>query len=1360
MNRLCIVVCLTSLMFFPKLQAQDPPDWIQQLPTVSQVTPVSTLTDLDFSAINEVQYASLVHQAKAGVRELLGPMDSAQEKKFNATWTPMFDYPAQECLDYLQQVIPLVEQTVRLRAALIQHLQEYQSVWDQAGYAVAYSEEAGEMLMQEVAREAASIRSIQAALEQATTQLEALGDPPQPGALKNEASRRYHRAMANLERLLGIMPPLEGGYERTGLVSFSYYGDDINQPCLSRIPVSDTLVEEVYKAWRVESDGLVLVYNYTETTSDGPQEEGLFSFLDNEPEEWWCFYAEPSDTGWATYSYDEDEEEVMVTATFYRPDGERLIVDSVTLVNGRFDDATHTTYDRKPVEQIGKAYPTGESEQSIGKMIDEAGEDLQEARGTFLKGRAAFGQYLQNNGFMPDMPDADQLYWVLKDVRLTQAIDDQRWITQTDWEEVVVTPTEVKADETSLKISWEKKTTQYEMRAGSSSLDKVQDNQAFIVSPDDEDVGAPPMQRVVSDVKTESFAVDMHWETAPAVVRDGGYWAMHPTGQGTGTWAIDGLFDLEHFELMGRSLSLGGLGSSYLLSETEPDPERDIDIFGGDNADHLKSFTCDNSSIQRECYLQLRCSEIHGDQSRFVIPIVAASEGGAIKVDFIYSLQALDEDTADAMARSHDIPVETLDLSRKIDQEAVAQQAAEQEAQQERVALHQANIAYCRQTIDRLQADATALQEQLKSGQVQASDIERLNQLRFMITCQQSNLMAEQDRITELQTGQPTFRRTPFDEMCRAQVVHKAEIEARKADAAARALKKAHWLTRKLDVVQRRKAYELIDKCIQNGGATEPAAWGQLNHAMQNIYQGEQALEMAKIEEDIAWKQAQLDAVQNIKTGADVGMTLLPMAGGPMAVAIAYQTGCGYVEGGIWEGVKRGVTTYSDAADVAVSAYDGWQAGGWWGMVESASVSLLMNKGPEVALGRLKMRTSGGFDGGYGEINIGKAHSGSGKIDADVPTRTTVSSRGAEAIEAAKFQQEMEYGKALGDDFFSAHARLRTAEIKGTATKAELDAMRMEVRQKAAAVAHSMPAKSYLKYGAPPAKGKAYSETMDDILGDAVAAYNWEMRSRGYNEQTLFHCRNASSTGAGMDADLALKQQPDTLPIRGDDGSVTYQKNNWLTQNGEPVSLIKYQKEGSEVLAQAYKKVSGGYSAKQSFIDMTTSIHPESYPDLMWLSVPKPGAHADIEITTQKLDSFFGQVDPGKLPENLGVTTTKAEIMFKEHPELRKLGSMMETCRGTAKDLDTKFIPLVESKIRKIESIEPGKRTPTDIENLKELRNTHQQLTECKQCFNEIGKGEIPPYEWRQRFRTVTGGQDAVAVTKRLAKITEMAGQL
>lgn len=359
-----------------------------------------------------------------------------------------------------------------------------------------------------------------------------------------------------------------------------------------------------------------------------------------------------------------------------------------------------------------------------------------------------------------------------------------------------------------------------------------------------------------------------------------------------------------------------------------------------------------------------------------------------------------------------------------------------------------------------------------------------------------------------------------------------------------------------------------------------------------------------------------------------------------------------------------------------------------------------------------------------------------------------------DAIRAGQFKQEMEWGETLAKDAFRDYSRLRTAEIRGDLGAEELTALRMQVRQKMAAVSHSMTAKSYLKYKAPPRMGRAYTEVHDEILDDAVRAFNWEMKNMGYNEQTLTQFRNKSSMDPGMDADIGLVEKSYITQAEGPDGQKFLVENPWLTRHGEKVSLRQYQADASPVMAAAYKKVSGGYGAKQSFVDFTTSIGRESYLDKTWLNLPKAGPHSDLPAVQKQLDGFFGKIDPDLTPQALGVTPTKAEIMFREHPELRPLGSMMETCRGAAKDLDTKFIPLVDSKIRQLEGLPEGKRTPDLLRKLGELRDTRQYLQQCRDCMSDIGKGATHPARWVQDFRMITGGEDPVAVTRRLAKMT------
>ncbi len=200
--------------------------------------------------------------------------------------------------------------------------------------------------------------------------------------------------------------------------------------------------------------------------------------------------------------------------------------------------------------------------------------------------------------------------------------------------------------------------------------------------------------------------------------------------------------------------------------------------------------------------------------------------------------------------------------------------------------------------------------------------------------------------------------------------------------------------------------------------------------------------------------------------------------------------------------------------------------------------------------------------------------------------------------------------------------------------------------------------------------------------------------------------------------------------------------------------MEEWQKAARKVMADNYKHVSGGYSAHQSFVDATTSVHAESYKDLAWLTLPKAGPHADLGKISKAQDQIFAKLNPELTSHDLDITAKKAEIMFKEHPELRKLGSMMETCRGTAKDLDTKFLPLFDSKIRQLEAIPAAKRSPQATQKLKELKSSREYLEQCRKCFNDIGKGATPPARWMNDFRLITGGEDPIAVTKRLAKMT------
>ena len=1325
------------------------PEWVANLPDVPEVQPVPVAPGIDYSALTDAQYAGAVRAAKEACRRLLGPLSAAQQVAFEEKWQPMLDYPAPPCVEYLQKLVPVVEKALGTRAALADNLLVYDRLWNEAGYAAYYDEAAGAQVMEAVARQAAVLESLKETMQALMEEMAALGDPPDAAQLKAQASSRHERAMRALRRLLGKSAPLQGAYDRTDRVSYEYYNDDRDKPYFSMDPVRGRLCRHVYLPLSKDPTGPVLFYQFVRRAPS--KGGGLFS-LDLGPENFNVFYAEPEAGVWVAYDYDEEDGET--TATFYRPTETQLIIDEFILRDGELQEAEREAFARRPLDGSIKRYPDEMDAKKLNKLLREHKADLQESVRLFDRGRQAFQRYVRTNGFLPEMPRPGGLHWVLKDVQVTSKFDREVQITKTQFTKEKIENTSNRVERDSLSAEWKKTTIDYEMRVPTAK-DR---GDHYVASPDEEGDSVAP-KLVPARKKEEESSANLGWSPPPLAIPDGGYWPLRVRGSGQWVFSLNHSFDIKGRPSPVHTAALFANRDSLFVYERPPQYDTEISSFRGIPDDgELMTIDPEKQGGDHLRCLLFRSDGIQQNQSDYLVSLVVISEGGWMKVNCLYELKDLDEAEADYLLRKTAEQNEdaarmlaSLEAAGPKGSPPTASTSAEKkearEMRAERIEFHQANIAFCRTTIERLEGDLRQVKSRLHSGKAAPEDVARYNDLVFKITCQKSNVISERDRINELKTGEVQFSRTPFDEMCRMQTVQKVEQEVRRLDAADRARRKAELLAGKLSGGQRRKARELIDKTIAEGGATDPARWEKLNGALQNIYQGEQLQEIAKIEEEIAWKQAQIDAASNIKAGAQAGVTVLSLAGGPLYVTTLYQTGTGFAEGGILEGVKRGLTTWSDAADIAVSGYRGWKKGGWLGMVEGASWSILLNKGPEAALNRINMRAMRGTDL---EINAKPAAKAAGDVQVTRPKPVDLS-----PTRAAQFKQELEYGESMAEDFFRSHRRLRTAEIKGKASPEELTRLRMEVRQKAAAVAHSMPAKSYLKYRAQPIKGRAYSETMDDILEDASSAFNWEMRNRGYNKQTLYHCRNASSKGAGMDSDLALKEQPDMIPVRGENGEVSWQKNNWLTRDGKPVSVHDYQKEGSAVLQEAYKKVTGGYSAKQSFVDMTTSVGKESYPDLTWLKLPKHGRHTDAGGVTKKLDQFFGKVDPSKVPDSLKITTTKAEIMFKEHPELRPLGSMMESCRGTAKDLETKFIPLVEHNIRKINAIPAAKRTTQQAHQLAELQQTKDYLGECLGSFKDIGEGRIPPYEWERQFRLTTGGSDPVAVIRRLTKMTE-----
>jgi|GEM_PF-885975 len=1335
----------------------DIPQWMKDLPPLPTPKAMRVVNQLDFRGVTGAEYAGIVSQAKETVAELIGPMDAKQSQAFDASWQPMYAYPAPECIEYLESIIPIAERVLYLRSALVQTSRITSQLWEEAGYAEYYKPEAAAQLMAQVRSYTASIQSMQLALQDLMADLDGLGEPPNPGALQQQAQQRHRRAMRTLESLLGGVPDLEGYYEElSSLVCTDedadgnpYYEAELNEQdfhTLAITPLSNS------------ASGLVLFseYTYSEAANDN---DSFLSDLDLDISPWGTWYAEATETGWVHYNF--TEEDGTIEAKFYRPESDQMVVDIYFFDETGVDVERHI-YHRAPLDKGTVLFEDGETRETVMKMVEEHQDDLREAEKEFHIAKAAYQQFMAENE-VPALANPEDLYWVLKDVTVNPDPQKSGPDESMESSHISYTYPEIKnfdCGNNSFSASWTEVEVSWDYL--SNPIPEAGPGEVYIPSPDEEEIGGG---EIVRKEKRTAMDASSYWTMAPPVLPDGTFWSMDPRVQGKDSslgincYAADNPFAVVS-EVNADALLVGNKAGLLLLPYPIKADER------ANSADEDACEPVVKGSKEGESYemaISLRSRRLR--QFRTLVKVTTICPAGRADVDFLYEQKLMSEDEARALAGHMEGSLPSVELSEAALKhrddasfnEANEEYLAEQKAlNEERIALHQANIAWSKQNAERLKGQVAELEGAFKSGKATEAEVEQMRQLQFRLACEQSNVISEQDRIQEVKTGKPTHSRTPFDEMCRAQMVQKCRESVRELETGIRSRRKAEYLMKKMSPEQRKVAQRILDKMAADGKGLYAADYEKLNAAMQDIFQGDQEFQIAQAEEQAAYENAWVEGAENIKTGADVGLMVCSMGGGPMWVNVAYQTGSGWAEKGIVEGVKRGIATYSDTADILISGYDGWQAGGFWGAVEGASWSILMNKGPEVAMGRLNM--SRGFDGGYRPINVDGPKA---PKDIELPTKTVKpSSKGADAIAAGQFKQEMEYGEALAKDYFSDYTKWKTAQIKGDMDPKEFKKLEMQVRQKAAAVAHSMTAKSYLKYEAPGRMGSAFTEVHTEILDDATRAFHHEMKALGFNEQEIRQFRNISSMDAGMDSDMGLIEQPFMYRVKNADGTVSIKENLWLTRNGKPITVSEYQRIGGKVLADNYKHVSGGYNADQSFVGLTTKMHAESYMDKNWLKVPKAGAHDDLGKVLKAQDALFGKMDPDMLPHDLQITPKKAELMIKEHPELRPLGSMMESCRGTAKDLDTKFIPLVDAKIRKLEDLPKAKRTPDVQAKLKELAETKQYLQQCRDCMSDIGKGRTHPGRWMDDFKMITGGEDVLSVIRRLTKMTEMASKM
>lgn len=147
--------------------------------------------------LSEFSFNSAVSAGFEAMRLVYGPMPDVEAQRFEAVWAPLFDYPTQEIVEYLNQLNPLVSQFLACRESYVRILNDMQIVMFDAAIAIEENDRyAWEAAMAEAALYTSILQPLEATMKKFVSQIEALGNPPDPNAAKCEARQRYNRAFA------------------------------------------------------------------------------------------------------------------------------------------------------------------------------------------------------------------------------------------------------------------------------------------------------------------------------------------------------------------------------------------------------------------------------------------------------------------------------------------------------------------------------------------------------------------------------------------------------------------------------------------------------------------------------------------------------------------------------------------------------------------------------------------------------------------------------------------------------------------------------------------------------------------------------------------------------------------------------------------------------------------------------------------------------------------------------------------------------------------------------------------------------------------------------------------------------------
>lgn len=211
----------------------------------------------DLEKLSDFNYHAAVSVAFEGMRLIYGAMPDEEARKFEAVWAPLFDFPTQEIIDYLNRLNPLISQFLAVREVYVSNLQAVTMVLLDAGYAVELDDQkAWEKAMNEAGFHGSAFSLLEKAMTVLAGKIEALGNPPNPADAKCAAAENYKRMLPKMEKK-GDLGECWAGYSQSPVQAEGL--EQLYEPLfrhLLKVKVNNKEIYQIIELSDIETDNL------------------------------------------------------------------------------------------------------------------------------------------------------------------------------------------------------------------------------------------------------------------------------------------------------------------------------------------------------------------------------------------------------------------------------------------------------------------------------------------------------------------------------------------------------------------------------------------------------------------------------------------------------------------------------------------------------------------------------------------------------------------------------------------------------------------------------------------------------------------------------------------------------------------------------------------------------------------------------------------------------------------------------------------------------------------------------------------------------------------------------------------------